>query len=339
MLEYLETLCELDGVSGREEAVRNFILKEAVDHADEVRIGATGSVTMFKRGYGRSKATLMLCANMDERGFYITGITDDGMLRFEPVGDIDARTLCGSALRIGAAGISGVIGTVPVHLTKKSELSKVQKTESMLIDIGASDRAQALSAVRPGDFAVFDTGFELMGGGLVKGKAFESRAGCAVLMELLTRDCEYDTFFSFATLGTQGNIGAGCEAFGIEPDAAVCLGAAHAADIPGVDKEERMTCVGGGAAVGLMTGNTVFDTGLFDMTLAAGEEAGIAVQIRSGRNGGSGAGAVQTSRGGVRTLCVDLPVRYLDGPVQLASLSDIDAVLELTQELAVRICE
>lgn len=336
MFENLEKLCDLDAVSGREEAVRDYILEQIIDLSDEVNIGATGSVTAFKRGKNRAKHTVMLSANMDEAGLVITRITDDGLLKFDIVGKIDGRTLCGKAVRIGAAQIPGVIGIVPVHLTKKEDAGKIPKQEAMTIDIGAGSKAEAMKVVRPGDFCSFETKLEHFGNGCVKGKSIDSRAGCAVLMKLMNEELEYDTFFSFATLGKLGDAGARCEAFSIQPDIAISIGAACAADIPGADKDSSVCELGKGASVGFMEGRTVYDAALYEAAISLGEVNGAGVQIRASVKGGSNAGAIQTSGGGVRTIAIDVPVRYLESPVQVVSLSDIESVLTLCRMLSAR---
>ncbi|MBP3415274.1 MAG: M42 family peptidase [Clostridia bacterium] len=336
MLENLEKLCDLDAVSGREEAVRDYILEQIIDLSDEVNIGATGSVTAFKRGKNRAKHTVMLTANMDEAGLVATRITDDGLIKFDTVGKTDSRALCGKAVRIGAAQIPGVIGIVPVHLTKKEDAGKIPKQEAMTIDIGAASKAEAMRVVRPGDFCAFETKFERLGADHIKGKAIDSRAGCAVLMKLMNEELEYDTFFSFAVLGKMGDAGARCEAFSIQPDIAISIGAARAADIPGTDKDSTACELGKGASVGFMEGRTVYDAALYEAAVSIGEVNGAGVQIRASAKGGSNAGAIQASRGGVRTIAIDVPVRYIDSPVQAASLSDIESVLTLCRMLSAR---
>lgn len=339
MLELLKTLSGLPGVSGREEQVRDFILDTIRPLADEITVDPCGSVIAFKKGARRAEKRVMLEAHMDEVGLMVTRVTDDGLLKFAAVGGIDPRVLAGRTVLCGEDRIPGVIGLVPIHLCKGEEREKCPKIDSMYIDIGAADREAAEAHVLPGDVCVFDTVFEPFGDGMIKGKALDDRAGCAVLLDLMRGELPADMWFVFSTMEEVGLRGAGCAAYTVAPDYALVIESTTAADIPSSGEGEEVCRVGEGAVIGFMDRRTIYDRGLFDTALALGDEKGISVQIKQAVAGGNDAGAIQRSRGGVRTLAISLPCRYLHAPASLISEFDLLSVSELTKELAAKLVE
>jgi len=336
MLKHLEALCQLPGVSGRENAVRDYITQHIADYVDEFFIDPTGSVIALKKGVNSGGKRLMVSAHMDEVGLIITRVGDDGLLRFTNVGGIDPRVLCGRTVLVGEERLPGVIGVVPVHLSSSEEKSRVPKIENMTIDIGARSGAEAREHVRPGDVCVFDTAFELFGDGLIKAKAIDDRAGCAIMLELIKQEFPGDVYFTFVTMEEVGLRGATCAAYTVEPDFALVLESTTAADIAGVDKNAQVCRVREGAVISFMDRSTIYDRELFSRALDIGREKGVAVQVKEAVAGGNDAGAIHKSRGGVRTLAISLPCRYLHAPASVIAKSDFEAAYELAYEL---ICE
>lgn len=334
MLELLAKLSELSGVSGREEQVREFILEQIRPLADEVTVDPCGSVIALKKGLRRPERRLMICAHMDEVGLIITRITDDGLMKFATVGGIDPRVLLGRTVLCGDNRIPGVIGAVPIHLCSSEERGRCPKTDNMTIDIGSDSRADTEKLLAPGDVCVFDTQFEQFGDGMLKGKALDDRAGCAVLIELMKQELPCDTYFVFTTMEEVGLRGAGCAAYTVAPYNALVIEATTAADIAGVSDDEQVCRVGGGAVVSFMDRRTIYDRELYELALDIGRTKGISVQSKQAVAGGNDAGAIQTARGGARTLAISLPCRYLHAPASLIAESDLQAVSELALEMA-----
>ncbi len=330
----LAKLSELHGVSGVEDEVRNFIIKEIKPYCDEVSVNSTSSVIAFKKGRNTPENKLMICAHMDEVGLIITDIAENGLLKFASVGGIDARVLCGTPVRVGEDKLPGVIGAKPIHLLEGDELSKAPAIKDMYIDIGALNKEEALQYVCPGDYAVFDTDFGEFGDGLLKGKALDDRAGCAVLMEITKRDLECDMYFVFSTMEEVGLRGAKCAAFSLAPDMAIVVESTTAADIPGVDECSKVCKVGEGAVISFMDRTTIYDRGLFKMVQRIAGERGIKWQFKKGVTGGNDSGTIHNSRGGIRTAAISLPCRYLHSPCGVISESDLNAVCELVCSLA-----
>lgn len=336
MLKNLEALCQLPGVSGREQAVREYIIGQIRDLADEIIVDPTGSVIALKKGARSGGKRLMVCAHMDEVGLIVTRVCDDGLLRFANVGGIDPRVLCGRTVLVGEERIPGVIGVVPIHLSSGDEKNRVPKADKLTIDIGASSAEEARAHVRPGDVCVFDTAFEQFGDGLIKAKALDDRAGCAIMIELMKQEFPGDVYFTFVTMEEVGLRGSACAAFTVAPDAAIVLESTTAADIAGVDKDAQVCRLRQGAVISFMDRSTIYDRELFRRALEVGREKGIAVQVKEAVAGGNDSGAIHKSRGGVRTLAISLPCRYLHAPASVIAKSDLEAAYELANEL---VCE
>ncbi|MEE1006819.1 MAG: M42 family peptidase, partial [Acutalibacteraceae bacterium] len=293
MLDILRELTALDGVSGEEDAVREYIISKIKDHC-EYKIDPLGSIIAFKKGKNRSVKRLMVDAHMDEVGLIITSVTSDGFLSFSAVGGIDTAVLMFRRVRIGI--INGVITGKPIHLISAEERKKLPKPESLYIDIGASSKEEALSLVRIGDRAVI-CGEYTEFGNKIKAKAIDDRAGCAILISLLTKDSDYDFYATFSVEEEVGLRGAKAVAFTVEPDSAIVLEATTAADIAGVEASKRVCLLGEGPAVSFMDRATVYDRDYYNAAL----KSGIKCQPKAAVAGGNNSGAVHLSRGGVRT--------------------------------------
>lgn len=338
MLDSFEKLCTLAGVSGDEYDVSDFI-EEKLAGLDgvEYKKDPLGNILVHKRGRARAKTRLLLGAHMDEVGLIITNIGDEGMLRFSHVGGIDPRVVLGRRVRVGKDGLMGVIGTKAVHLQDDEERKTAPDFDALLIDIGASSRDEALKYVKPGDTAVFDSGFVRFGDGFVKSKAIDDRVGCAILLDLISGKLEYDCDFAFTVQEEVGTRGARAAAFTLDPQAAIILEATTAADVAGVPKEKRVCYLGKGPVISFMDGRTLYDRGLYDTAFSAAGEAGIPCQPKLAVAGGNDAGAVHLSRGGVKPLSISLPCRYLHSPSCVIKYSDAEDTLKLAGELCSRI--
>lgn len=323
MLDLLKKLCLLDGTSGSEDNVRDFIIDEIKDCC-EYKIDNLGNIICFKKGKKRPSKKLMLDAHMDEVGLIITSVTSDGFLKFDTVGGIDASVLCFKKVKIGE--VFGIISGKPTHLLSKDERKKAPKTDSLYIDIGVSSKNEALSLVSLGDTAIIQSDFTLMGEN-VKAKAIDDRIGCAVLIKLLKEKAEYDFWAVFSTQEEIGTRGARVATFAVNPDFALVLEATTAADIAGVSDDKSVCNLGNGPAVSFMDRATMYDRELYNAAL----QSGIAVQPKRAVAGGNNSGAIHLSRGGVRTLAISLPCRYIHSPSCVANIKDMENMMALTK--------
>lgn len=269
----------------------------------------------------------MLSAHMDEVGFIVIDITSDGMLKVEQVGGMDRRVICGKAVTVGASGVKGVFGIKPVHLSSHEEKEKIPSMEKMYVDIGAESKEQALRFVNVGDYAVFDTPF-LCREGRVFAKALDDRAGCLVLIEMLKQQLAYDMHFSFLVQEEVGLRGAAAAAYTVEPYASIVVESTTAADTAGVDPSRQVCRLGEGAVVSFMDKRTIYDKDYYKLALRCGQHAGVKVQLKQAVAGGNDAGVIHCSRGGVRTVAVSLPCRYIHSGTSIITEEDLEAVYQ-----------
>ncbi len=330
----LKRLCSLDGVSGREEAVREYILDQLAASPAEMKITVDplGSVIAQVAGRRRAARTVMFAAHMDEVGLIVTGITGEGYLRFAPVGGLDPAVVYGR--RVTVNGRPGVIAGRAFHQCSEEERGKAVPLDKLLIDLGARDREEAEKLARPGDTAVFDSGFVKLEGGLIKARALDDRAGCALLLGLVDEAPAYDLTLAFTVQEEVGLRGAKAAAYTAAPDVAVAVDSTTAADIAGVPEEKQVCRVGGGPVVSFMDRCTLYDRPLYKRIRALADRDGIPTQTKTVIAGGNDAGAIHLSRGGVRTAAVSLPCRYIHSPSCVLSKKDLTAAAALLGALA-----
>ena len=331
LLENLKALCALDGVSGDEDRVRDFIRRQAEPWAETVRTDALGNLIVYKRGRKPAGNKLLLCAHMDEVGLIVTRATEDGFLRFDFVGGVDRRVALGKPVVLGPNKIPGVIGMKAIHMLSAEERKKVPKTEALYLDIGAADKEEALSKVPLGTYGAFVGEPEELGDGLLKAKAIDDRVGCAILLELLKEDLPLDVTFAFTAqeeVGTRGAFGA---AFSVTPEVALVLETTTAADLPGVEGARRVCAPGRGPVISYMDGGTIYDRSLFETLRRLAEERQIPWQVKEYIAGGNDARTIQRSKAGVRVAALSAAVRYLHAPASVGSLSDFEDMLKLTR--------
>lgn len=324
----LEELSNAFGPSGCEGEVRNLILAAVRPYVSDAQVDTLGNILAYK-SEGAFPLKVLLDAHMDEVGFMVTHIEPNGLLRFAPVGGIDARLLPGTRLLVGPERLAGVIGLKPIHLTSEDEMTRVAAIQDLGIDIGAQDRAQASGHVGMGDYAVFDTHFARLGvdtqderTGRVKGKAFDDRVGCAVLAETLQGDYPVQVVGAFTAQEEVGARGAQVAAYKAQPDLAVVLEGTVADDLPSDQGPPPTTRLGQGPAITLMDRSFVADRRLVDWLVETAESQGIPYQFKRPNVGGTDGGPISRSRTGVPTVALSVPCRYIHAPVAVMDLSD-----------------
>ena len=328
----LKTLSELNGASGAEKPVRDYLREVLKPHADEIMVDKMGNLIVKKRGR-LDGPRVMLAAHMDEVALMITELTAEGFLKFRPVGGMDPRILLGKVVRVGEQRLSGVIGSKAIHLTKVQERQKSLDFDQLSIDLGAKSKEQAENLVQLGDYAYFETEFEPLGEGYFKGKALDDRVGCAVLVEILQREYDCPVVGVFTVQEEVGLRGAKVAAYQVEPDFAIVLEGTVSGDMPDVEDRDWVTEVGQGPACSLMDKATLYQPRLIQQVAELAREKGIPLQFRRGSNGGNDAGVIHQSRGGVPTLALSVPCRYIHSLASVAAEADFSATVELVDAL------
>ena len=334
--ELLKKLCTADSISGDESEVRKIILDEITPYADEISTDNLGNIIVLKKGENKTESKLMLSAHMDEVGFMVTDVTSDGYIKFDEVGGIDRRVVLGKSVTVGKNKVSGVIGIKPVHLSKGDERSSVPNFSEMYIDIGATSREDALKFVRLGDSINFVSIFN-RNDYTVKAKAIDDRFGCLVLIEMIKRNLPYDMYFTFVVQEEVGLRGAKTAAYTVNPDYAIVVETTTAADVPGVEESKQVCNLGKGAVISVMDRRTVYDKRMVEMAFESAERIGAKAQYKRAVAGGNDAGVIHQSGGGVHTLAVSLPCRYLHSSVTVADVNDCDDVMNIVYDLSCHI--
>lgn len=324
MLETLKTLCNLNGTSGREEKIREYIIGRIKDIC-ELRVDPMGNLIAFKKGKKTPKNRVMFSAHTDEVGFIITGVTDQGFLRFDTVGGIDKKVIAGRTVTVGESELRGVIGIKPVHLISSDEKGKVPDTDKMYIDIGAASKEEAEKYVSLGDAAYFVSEFEEMEGGVIKAKAIDDRFGCALMLKMIESEPEYDAYYAFLVQEEVGLRGGAAAVNFVKPDYAVVLEATTASDIASVGGADRVCCFGGGAVISFMDRSSVYNPRLFKGAFETAKKHNIKVQPKTAVAGGNDAGAIHKALCGVYTLTVSLPCRYIHSGTSCALKEDMQS--------------
>ncbi|MFW6115970.1 MAG: M42 family metallopeptidase [Chloroflexota bacterium] len=332
MMTILRELSDAFGVSGNEDDVRSIILDAVRDHVDEVEIDALGNVLAVKHGTAEDPMRVMLAAHMDEIGLMVVGHDDDGFLKVRAVGGIDPRLLPGILFVLGPDRIPAVIGVKPIHLLKSGEGDKVSKIEDLALDIGAKTKDEAQKLAPLGTYATFATRFRELGP-IVVGKAFDDRAGCAVLVELLHGEpFTFDLHAAFTVQEEVGLRGARVAAFAVDPDCAFALEGTIADEIPKDKDVSPTTRLGKGPAITVMDRSFIADRRLVRLLTNTADEHGIPYQIKQPGLGGTDAGAIHLTRAGVPSATVAVPSRYIHSPAALLNLDDFDNTVRLMRE-------
>jgi endoglucanase len=271
----------------------------------------------------------MLAAHMDEIGLMIVHADSKGYLKFSKVGGIDDRVLLSKTVFVGKDKKVGVIGSKPAHLLKGKERDQVVESDSMYIDIGAKSKEEALGAVRIGDYATFATDFAEMGDGLVKGKALDDRAGCALLAELVQRNYPFDLYGVFTVQEEVGLRGARVAAYAVEPDVAFALESTVCDDSPKQKDVSPTTRLGSGPAISVADRTTIADRRLVNLLVETAKENRIPYQIKQPMIGSTDVGRIHITKEGVPSIAVAVPARYIHSPVSLMSLEDFNNTFTL----------
>jgi len=336
----LALLSNAFGVSGFEDDARSVVRSYVEGYADEVRTDALGNLIATRRG--REGFTLMLDAHLDEVGVIISHVEEDGFLRFMPIGGWDPRVLLAQAVTVrtrSGALVRGVIGAVPPHLLRPEDREKPVLLDSLYIDVAApSAGAVAQRGIRIGDPAVPGHACEALGEEWILGKALDDRAGCAVLIKVLEavagERLDLTLVCNFAIGEETGLRGARTAAYQIRPDLALALEGTVAADTPGVLPQRQPTRTGGGPALTIADPTIIVRPHVVRALEQLAERHAIPYQFKRPMSGGTDAGAIHQSRGGVPTGVVSLPCRYIHSPIGMLRLDDFEHTVHLVTAFA-----
>ena len=337
-LDRLLELSNLNGVPGREDAVREYLQRELSGLVDEVRTDAMGNLIAFRAGRppleGEPRERVMLSAHMDEIGFLVRHIDERGFLRVQALGGFDPRNLFARNVTVQTRGgaLPGILtpGGRPIHISTPEDRDKVPELKSFFVDLGLSG-PEVRQQVRVGDMVTLDQQARRMGQ-LIVGKAMDDRASVFMQLEVLRQLREaprHDLYAVFSTQEEVGLRGASTAAYAVQPTIGIGLDVTLAVDTPGVEADEAVTRMGEGIGIKVYDSSMISTRWLVDEFVDLAEREGVAYQLEVLSLGGTDGGAIQLSREGVPTLTLSLPTRYIHSVTEAVHLSDLEAGIAL----------
>ena len=329
----LEELSNAIGVSGEEDEVRDIVIGAIGDRVTDLHVDALGNVTGLQRGTEHPDFSVMIAAHMDEIGLMATAVDGNGLIQFTGVGGVDARILPGMRVKVGRKRAAGVILWKPIHLGRDM---KSVPMDALRIDVGASDK----SAAEPGDRIAFDSCYAQLSETVARGKSFDDRVGCSILVDILQAGPYPVTVAAAFTAQEEiGLRGATVAAQRLRPDAAIVLEGTYAYDVPDPAREAEAgdlpvnpgTRMGGGAVLTLSDQQMITDPRALAFLRGTAEANDIAYQVKTMGGGGTDGGAIHLAQAGIPTMPVSAPCRYIHTPAALLNLDDYRSVLSLSQ--------
>ncbi len=341
--ELLQALTEAHGVPGFETPVRS-VVKEYFTPLGEVSQDKIGSVICKKTG-SASAPRIMLAGHMDEIGFMIKHITEDGFLKFLQLGGWFDQVLLGQRVIVKSrkGDLVGVIGAKPPHLLGPEERKKMVEKKDMYIDLGASSRDEVIAmGVRQGDPVIPQASFQVMANGKTYlSKAFDDRVGTAMIVSILRelQNREHpNTIYGAATVMEEvGLRGATTSVRAIDPDVAIIFESDIAGDVPGIKPEESSVKLGKGPSMLIYDIRMIPNLRLRDMVSDLAHELEIPLQISTIEGGATDGGAIHLHGIGVPTVVVCVPARHIHSHSSIIHRDDYDHAVKLVTELIQRL--
>lgn len=329
--ELLNKICTTPGAPGFEQKVRELVINEVKDLVDEVEVDNMGNVYAIKRGTGDKR--VMIGAHMDEIGFIVTHIDDNGFIRFHTLGGFDPKTLTAQRVIIhGKEDVIGVMASKPIHVMTPEERNKVAKIKDYFIDTGLSAE-EVKARVNIGDSITREREFIEMGN-CVNGKSLDNRLAVFILIETLKglkdKQVPYDVYGVFTVQEEVGIRGANVSAMRINPDFGFGLDTTIAFDLPGAAKHEMITELGAGTAIKIMDAATICDYRMVKFMKQTADKHNIKWQPEILTAGGTDTAGIQRmTEGGSIAGAVSIPTRHLHQVIEMAHKDDIQGSIDL----------
>ncbi|MHC1604999.1 MAG: M42 family metallopeptidase [Candidatus Methanofastidiosia archaeon] len=311
----LEKLSDARGISGFEDEVRMHIKKEVVDYCDVIKTDPIGNLYAIQEGKGKK---VCLLAHMDEVGMIVTAVEKGGIVKFETVGGIKDKILPALDVLIGPNKIPGVVGSVPIHLQKKEDKKNKISKDSLWIDVGDGLEDE----IEIGQMITFSTKFKKQRE-VVFGKAFDDRIGCLCLIKALKSGLGTALTCVFTVQEEIGLRGARIVGANIDCNYAIACEGTFALDLPLVPDEEKMPQMGSGPAITIADRSIISNPYVRETIEKVAMAEDIPFQYKKPFAGGTDAGAIHLSGGGIPSCVVANPCRYIHSPCSIAHLKDI----------------
>lgn len=336
-LELLRELTEVNGVPGYESRVAELMRRHVEGIADEVTSDNLGSLIAMKKG-AAERPRVMLAGHLDEIGFMVKLITDNGFVRFAPLGGWFDQVLLGQRVVIETAKgpVTGLIGCKAPHLMPGDERSKIVSKDKMFVDVGAKDKKQATEkfGIRPGDPIVPISPFTVMADpDRLLAKAWDDRVGVALAIETLQAlqgKKHPNTVYAVGTVQEEvGLRGATTSVNAVDPDVALVLETGVAGDTPDVKPEQSEVKLGGGVTIFVYEGSAIPNLRLRDLVISLCEKNKLGYQLALLPGGGTDAGKIHIHARGVPSIVLGVPTRHIHSHAGILSAKDYEATLKL----------
>ena len=333
-LNYLEQLLNEPSPSGYEDKARNIWRKEMKNVADSVKGDTHGNSIAALNGKGTPR--VMLAGHIDEIGFQVNYISDEGYIYFQPIGGFDIQIVPGRRVIIHnkKSQIKGVIGKKAIHIMTAEERKKIPLFHDLWIDTGLNDGKKLKKLIDVGDPITYAEGFEQLHDQVYVARGVDDRIGAFVVGEVLKyiKDKKFvASVFAVATVQEEiGLRGATTSAFGIKPDVAFAVDVTFASSPATNKKQNGEIDLGGGPVV---SRGPNFNPKLFDLVVATAKKKKIKIQLEAANRGtGTDANVIQLSRAGVAASLISIPNRYMHTPVEVFNMGDVENTIKLIAE-------
>ena len=321
-MQLLENILTAYGPSGHEGRVADMIRAALEGHVDEMYTDVMGNLIVLKKGDGTGKR-IMTSAHMDHIGLAVVDADENGFLRVCNVGGIRAAKMVSGHV-VFENGVRGVVGA---DEKVKGEL----QVSDLYIDIGAASKDEALSMVALGDMCVMAPRVTKLGKNRLASPAMDDRIACYVQAQAvleLDKENKNDVIAVFSVQEEVGLRGATTAAYAAEPDLGIAVDVTGVGDVPGVATKVPVS-LGKGAAIKIMDRSLICTPSVVEMMEKLAKENGIAYQREVLPYGGTDAGAIQKTRGGVAAGAISIPCRYIHSEAETVDLDDVKACVEL----------
>lgn len=343
-LTMLKDLTDAKGIPGNEKEPREVMKQYITPFADEVESDGLGSLIAKKTG-AENGPKIMISGHLDEVGFMITQIDDKGFLRFQTVGGWWSQVMLAQRVTIvtSKGDITGVIGSKPPHILSAEARKKPIDIKDMFIDIGASNREEALEwGVRPGDMAVPYFEFTVMNNEkMLLAKAWDNRIGCAIAIDVLRNlqgEDHQNIVYGVGTVQEEvGLRGAKTAANKIQPDIAIAVDVGIARDTPGITEKEAQSKMGEGPQIILYDASMVSHKGLRELITDVADELNIPYQFDAIPGGGTDAGSIHLAAEGAPSIAMTIATRYIHSHAGILHRDDFENAVKLITEVIKRL--
>lgn len=328
-IELLRKICNTPGASGFEEAIRSLIISEISNDVDELKVDPLGNIIAIKKGNSRQK--LLFTAHMDEIGFMVQHIDDEGFIRFIPLGGFDPKTLSAQRVIIhGKKDIIGVMGSKPIHIMSQDERNKATQLKDFFIDTGLS-KEEVLEQISIGDPITRDRDLIQMGK-CINAKSLDNRISVYILIELIrkVKSSDLDLYFAFTVQEELGLRGAKTAAFSIGADYAINVDTTIAFDVPGAQAHENITKLGHGVAIKIFDSSVMPDSRMIKFLKDCAKDIKWQAEILTG--GGTDTASVQLAGYGAISGAISIPTRNIHQVIEMVHEEDCIAAINILEK-------